>query len=351
MKCKVFGNFSILFAVIIIFTLCVTIIFAQSPSQNPSLEQKAPLQKLPQPIQESIGTGKVQKFLIVVRDAKSLEEVQSAFTAANFSKTETEEVKKQIETSASLKQKLDGLVSGAATAARSKREQFTRLTTSRTATLSKQMNDKRIADYNESVRKIRQSTDPTVRCMADTPTITTVSSVTPGVEFAVRGNGFGEYPGNVELVTVGYVFSAHITGWNSCTIYAQLGDYVSGVRANSQATVSITTTSGKKARGWADFKPALETKERSKDDWIYGGFWGASGDFTYWDFTLRNDWFVVSTNLRHYYRGHAEITSAAATNIPNGSTRTQVHAGVPALGYCSFDVIQSLAGPRGLSYK
>jgi hypothetical protein len=328
---------------------CVFFSSTLAQIQNPSQ------QKVPQTIQKPVAPSKVDAFLKVLQNETTLEEVQKAFEGAGFSNAEINEVKNRIEGSATLKQKLERLQNEAQAGMTAKADQYKRQSGSRVAVLSAKLNQQRVAQFNKGITAIKaadaKTFSPAVRCKADAPSITSVSPVTPGVEFAVEGMGFGEYPGIVELTTVGKVFSAHVTGWNSCTIYAELGDDVSGVRANAQASLSIKTTDGKITRALTSFTPALETSEQFNDGSVTGYYFGGSDDWTFWDYGLKNDWYVVGTSLEHGGDGHAEITSAAATNVPNGSAQTKVHAGVAGLGRSCFTVTQSLAGPRGLPFN
>jgi hypothetical protein len=334
------------------FAVAACVCFSVSLAQIQTTTQ----QKTPQTIQKSVALSKVDAFLKVLQNAATLKEVQSAFTAASFSSVEVEQIKSRIEGTATLKQKQEQLQNDQLAAMKAEALQFDRLAISRTLPLTTQLNEQRVAVYRKSILALRQSevantTDPAVRCQADAPSVTSVSGVTPGVEFAIRGKGFGEYAGTVELVTVGKVFSAHVTGWNSCTIYAQVGDDVTGVRADGQASISITTSTGKRVRAVASFKPALEVKEEIMREWLPGSVFGYSRDYVVWGYSLKNDWYVVATTLHHLFEGHAEITSAPATNVPNGSALTKAHAGVGAFARCAFTLKQSLAGPKGLSYK
>lgn len=318
--------------------------------------QKQVKPKTPATIQKPSTPSKVESFIAVLQKAKSLTEAREAFEKSAFSQAEIEQVKNRIEGTPALKAKLDDLQNKMKTAAQTERQQVSRMHTAQVATLQTELNTQRVATYRQEVLSVRQDPvanplDPAVRCMADAPTITRVTPVTPGVEFAIRGKGFGEHVGTVELATAGKVFVAHVTGWNSCTIYAMLGDHVSGVLKNPQAALSVTTKEGKKTRATADFSPAIETREGSEHDYVFGYYWGGSKDWTYWDFRLKNDWYVVSTSLRHFKDGHAEITSAPARNVPNGSARTRVHAGTAALGLSSFTVTLTLAGPKGLPHR
>jgi len=321
----------------------------QAQIQNPSQ------QKVPQTSQKPVAPSKVDAFLTILQNATTLEEVQKAFDGAGFSNAEIDQVKNRTEGSATLKQKLERLQNEAQAAMRAQADQYKRQSVGRMATLSAKLNQQRVAQFNKGIVAIKaidaKTFSPAVRCRADAPSITLVSPVTPGVEFAVEGMGFGEYPGTVELTTVGKVFSAHVTGWNSCTIYAELGDDVSGVLANPQASLSIKTTDGKITRGLTSFTPALETSEQTNDGQACSAFFGGQGDWTFWDYGLKNDWYVVGTSLDHTGDGHAEITSAPSTNVPNGSAQTKVHAGVAGVACSNFTVTLSLAGPRGLPFK
>jgi hypothetical protein len=334
------------------FTVVTCVCFSSTLAQiqNPSA------QKVPQTIQKPAAPSKVDAFLKILQNATTLEAVQNAFDGAGFSQAELDQLKTRTEGSAPLKQKLERLQNDARAAMRVQANQLKQQSASRTAALSTQLNQRRIADFKKRIVAIKaidtKSLDPAVRCRADAPSITSVSPVTPAVEFAVEGMGFGEYPGTVEITTGGKVFSAHVTGWNSCTIYAELGDDVSGVRANPQASVSITTTAGKITRGLTSFTPTLETSEQTNGDITCGHFYfGNHENWTFWDYGLKNDWYVVGTSLEHKQYGHAEITSAPATNVPNGSAQTKVHAGVAGVACSRFIVTLSLAGPKGLPYN
>lgn len=318
--------------------------------------QRPTKQKYPQTILRPAIPSKVDAFIKTLQGATTLEEVQKAFSGANLTKAEVDQVKNRIESSAALKQKLDQLQNVEVAAGKAMAKESSQAENARLTTLKNQINTERLDSYRKSILTIRQAavakrTDALVTCQADAPLITSVSPVTPAVEFAIQGRGFGDVAGTVEVVTAGKVFVAHVTGWNGCTIYAELGDNVAGVRANPQAVVSVTTREGKKTRTNVDFKPTLVTSQETKYDWVFGWYWGAKKDWTFWNFALKNDWYVASTSLTHYGQGHAEITSAPARNVPNGSARTKVHAGVAALGHSSFTVYLTLAGPKGLPYK
>ncbi len=333
------------FAVAVLF--CGSVAHAQVQAARPSA---------PPTIQKPVAPSKVDGFLKIVQNAATLAEVQKAFDGAGFTKAEVEQVKKRTDESPQLKAKLEDLLKQSQAARKAQVAEFERGSGVRMAALSKKLNEQRIAKFKTTIASARQQIgtkppDPATTCKADAPAVKSVSSVTPGVEFAVQGVGFGEYPGTVELSTGGKVFGARVNGWNSCVIYAVVGDDVSGVGANAQASVSVRTTEGKLTRGLTGFTPSLETAEQSANDAAVGYYLGRSKDWKYWDYVLKNDWYVVDTKLEHFHMGHAEITSAPPNNVPNAFARTYVHAGVAGLGASEFTVTQSLAGPKGLQYK
>jgi len=337
---------SVLFLIGIFLCICTSTTLAQQPLSQ---------QKLRQPVQMTTGTGKIDKFLNVLQSAKSLKEVQAAFSQANFSQAEAKQLQGQIEASPSLKQKLDGLYNQVNEAAKIKSAEKTREEAGQVAIAREQLNQKPMMAHRESINKIRQGTaamsvDPEARCQADAPTISEVSGVMPGVEFAVQGKGFGKDPGTVDVMTGGFVFPARVNRWNSCVVYAQLSANIQGVRPDNQAAVSLKTGAAKEVRYYTIFTPLMEIRVYTKDESLSGWYWGASKDYGFWNRVLKNDWYVLITGVvRFGDDGHAEITHAPPTNTPNCSTRTNVHAGIGGLGTVTFMVVQRIAGPMGTS--
>ena len=324
------------------------------------VQQAFSQQKLSQPVRKTTVTGKIDQFLKVLQGAKSLKEVQTAFNRAKFSKTEVRQLQGKIKSSSSLEKKLDGLYNQATAAARVESAKMNRQEAKRTAMAKAQLNKRLTAAHLKSVSKIRQSVaaismDPEVRCQADTPTIRDVSDVMPGVQFAIRGKGFGKDPGRVNVCTGGHTFRALIKKWNSCVVYAQLSySNISGVRSDDQSIVDLKTSAGKEISHSTRFTPLMETKFYSESDLLKGWFWGDSKDYIFWNRVLKNDWYVLGTGIKHHSAaaligGHAEITQAPPQNTLNCSTRTKVHAGVPGFGKCYFYVFQRIAGPLGMS--
>jgi hypothetical protein len=334
-----------IFLISIFICVCVSTTFAQQP-----LPQQKPLQIVP----KTIGTGKIDKFLSFFQTAKSLKDVQTAFTQANFTQAEVTQLQGRIEASPSLKQKLDGLYNQVNEAAKIESAKKTSEEARQVATANVQLNQNLMIAHQESTNKIKVGTgaalDPEVRCQADTPSISEVSGVMPGVEFAVRGMGFGKDPGTVDVMAGGFVFPARINRWNSCVAYAQLSADIQGVRPDNQAAVSLKTSAGREVRYYTRFTPLTEIRVYTEHGSILGQFWGASKDFYFWRTSvLKNDWYVLITGLIRYGggTGHAEITLLPPTNTPNCPTRTHVHAGVAALGSVGFTVAQRIAGPKG----
>ncbi|MFX0198528.1 MAG: hypothetical protein ACFFCW_20605 [Candidatus Hodarchaeota archaeon] len=317
------------------------------------VQQAFPQQKLSQPVQKMTGTGKIDQFLKVLQGAKSLKEVQAAFNQARFSKAEVKQLQSKIEASPSLKKKLDSLYNQAEAAARVESGKMESQEAKQTAIAVAQLNQNLKARHLQSIRSIKQVValmrDPEVRCKADAPSISEVSDVMPGVEFAIRGMGLGKDSGHVDVITQTRIFRARINQWNSCVVYAQLSSDIAGVRQDDQATVSLTTNVGIVVRHFARFTPLMETKFYQKQKALNGWYWGASKDYTFWNSVLKNDWYVLGTGLQHRLQGHAEITLAPPQNTPNCSSRTRVHAGVAAFGKCFFYVFQRIAGPKGTS--
>ncbi len=327
---------------------CLSGAFAQS--QNPAQH------KVSQPVQKSTAPSKVDGVIKVLESATSLKQVNDAFVAANLSKTEIETLQNRVNASAPLKQKLDRLQSDQRATFKVQADQFKHQAPVRIKALLARLNDRRLADFKKQISAIKQTnvgiiTNPAVSCKADATSIASVSPVTPGVEFHVDGKGFGEIAGSVQLMTGGQVFTAYVTAWNSCGCYALCDDNTIGVVPDPQALIVITTSDGRKTRAATNFTPIIDTVEETESDEADGFYFGRSEDWTYWNYTLKNDWYVVSTSLDHWGGGHAEITSAPATNVPGGAATTKVHAGVAGVGCSCFTVTLSLAGPKGLPYK
>ena len=339
-------NKSLLFLIGIFLWVSTSNTLAQQP-----LYQQKSLKLAP----ETTVTGKIDNFLSVLQGAKSLKEVQTAFIQASFSQAEVKQLEGRIEASPSLKQKLDGLYNQVNQAAKIKSAEKTREEAGQVAIAREQLNQKPMMAHRESINKIRQGTaamsvDPEARCQADAPTISEVSGVMPGEEFAVQGKGFGKDPGTVDVMTGGFVYPARVNRWNSCTVYAQLSANIYGVRQDNQAAVSLKTGAAKEVRYYTIFTPLMEIRVYTKDESLSGWYWGASKDYGFWNRVLKNDWYVLITGLVHHGEvGHAEITHAPPTNTPNCSTRTNVHAGIGGLGTVTFMVVQRIAGPMGTS--
>jgi hypothetical protein len=333
-----------LFLVGIFLFFCISTTLAQ---------QRLPQQKLPQPVKKTTGTGKIAQFLKVFQGAKSLQEARSAFNQAKFSRAEVSQLQRQIEASSSLKKKLDSLYNQEIAGARAESAKMNRQEAKQTLTAKAQLNNGLIARHRRSILSTKQVLakirDPEVRCKADAPTISEVSDVMPGVEFGIRGTGFGKDPGSVTVFTQGRPFPARINQWNSCVVYAQLSTTIEGVRADDQAAVELKTRAGKEFRYFTRFTPLMEIKFYQEWKSLRGWFSGATLDGRFWDRVLRNDWYVLGTGLRHRRDGHAEITFAPPRNTPNCSSLTRVHAGVAVFGVCFFDVFQRIAGPKGTS--
>jgi len=337
-------NKSLLFLIGIFLWVSTSNTLAQQP-----LYQQKSLKLAP----KTTVTGKIDNFLSVLQGAKSLKEVQTAFIQASFSQAEVKQLEGRIEASPSLKQKLDGLYNQVNQAAKIKSAEKTREEARQVTMAREQLNQKPIMAHQQSINKIRQSTaailDPEVRCQADAPTISEVSGVMPGEEFAVQGKGFGKDPGTVDVMTGGFVYPARVNRWNSCTVYAQLSANIYGVRQDNQAAVSLKTSAGKEVRYHTRFTPLTEIRVYTDSGGLNGAFWGASKDFYFWrDSVLKNDWYVLVTALVRYGdEGHSEIIFSPPINTPNCPTRTKVHAGVAALAGVGFAVVQRIAGPMG----
>jgi hypothetical protein len=336
---------SVFFLIGIFTWVCISTTLAQQPLSQ---------QKLLQPLQLTTSTVKIDKFLSVLQTATSLKDVQTAFIQANFSQDEIKQLQARIEASPVLKQKLDGLYKQGNEAAKIESAKKTTEEARQVAIVTAQLNQNLMIAHQEATNKIKVSfaaiQDPEFRCQADTPSISEVSGVMPGVEFAVQGMGFGKDPGTVDVMTGGFVYAARINRWNSCVTYAQLSPDIQGVRPDNQAAVSLKTSAGREVRFYTRFTPLTESRVYTNYDYIDGWFWGASKDYSFWNRVLKNDWYVLITGLQTYYsrgEGHAEITLSPPTNTPNCSTFTRVHAGVAALSWLGFDVLQRIAGPKG----
>ncbi len=337
---------------LLLFALALGVSFSNTAAQLKTVTK----QKTPQTIQQPLVRSKVDVFLDVVRKARTLKDVQQAFEGAGFTKDEVLQVQKQIESTSSLKSKVDALTNAATAQANTQLAQQERQSKSQAKTLSTQLNAQRIAEVRQLTAagarsRATQMLDPEVRCSADAPSISGVSKVTPGVEFFIDGKGFGKEPGTVDLMLAGRIYPARIERWNSCIVTAQLADNIEGFRADDQATISLRTGTGKEARAVATFSPVIDVRHESSAEYLAGGFFGASRDYYIFQYSLKNDWYVVSTTLSHYYDGHAELKGVPPVNVPNGVCHTRVHAGVAAFGKGLWSVMQTIAGPKGLPHK
>lgn len=316
--------------------------------------KKAPTQKSTQTIQKPPQPSKVEVFVAAVRNAQSLEDVQRAYAAAGLSREETAEAQRRVEGTPLLKTKLESLVSAAMRSADAAGARELKNAENAATMHTAQMNQQRISRALASGevltrRSAAQAVDPNVRCAADIPSIAEVSTVTPGAEFAVEGKGFGSERGNVDLLLGGSVFPARILAWNSCLVRAKVVDDITRVTKDIKAAVVLRTVSRKEARAPALFMPALDSYTSHRREVLWGGFFGKSGDYGYFDFALQNDWVVASTTILHLHDGHAKLVSVPPINTPGVNAYTKAHAGVAAFGKCEFHVFQKLVGPKGLS--
>jgi hypothetical protein len=310
--------------------------------------------KTTEPVQLGFDRGKIDNFLKVLQGAQSLKEAQTAFNQAKFSKDEATGLQRQIESSPTLKAKLDGLYNQEMAAAKIEMDKMKAVEAQQMKIAEAQLNKELVTAQQASFSRLTKQRvalllDPEVRCRADAPSIGEVSEVMPGEQFVIQGMGLGKDPGTVDVMVGGFVFPAVINSWNSCQVLAQLSANIKGVRPDNQAAVSLKTSTGREVRHFTKFTPLMEEKYYGERDSCAGWFTGRSTTYTYWDRVLKNDWYVKTTWLHHWGEGHAEITQAPPENMPHFSTFTLVHAGVAAFGICSFCCYQIIAGPKGTS--
>jgi hypothetical protein len=362
-----------------------------APVQNAVLGQKNPVPVTPQQAEKSttpqekrmpllrqepgFGTGKatakVEDFLKSVQTARSLAELKAASTRANISQGEIDQVKKAIESSPVLKQKIEQFRKEAEAAAQPAFEQFKRKIAAKVETAKSELIAKQAAI--ERPRAGYKAQQYGVDCPYDVPVISSIKSteegepIQPGIQFGIFGKGLGTGPGAVDLLIQGRTFPVQIQKWNNCVVWATLNrDDVSGVHADLGAIISLRTNTGRETRQTTRFKPTLVFVS-SADDRDLGLYdqchstlcFGSSCDTTFWKmFALKNDWCIVSVVFDYSVNesggpgsGHAELTKSPPLNTPNCSAETHVHAGASGCAAVYFSVHILIEGPKGVPYK
>jgi len=302
---------------------------------------------------------KVQNFLKFIPAAKSLSEVRTAFEKANFSQSEIDQLKKAITSSPALTQKINQLVSQARALMKPKIDQnkqtaLANLEAMKTKYVASQLQKAAMtqAQIQERIKNIIATA-----CVSDSPIIESISGapIEPGVSFEVHGKGFGKGPGSIDLMVEGFVYRAIINRWDECYVWASLTPEISGLRASNYATLVLRTGGGRETNKVASFQPLLEfTYLYDWDEFDFTS--GGSNDYILNNYQLKNDWFVSSRNFNYFVdggagSGHAEITYASDLNVPNGSARTNVHAGCSWLAIVDWGLYTYIFGPKGLAYK
>ncbi len=303
---------------------------------------------------------KVQNFLKVIQAATSLAEVRTALDKAKFTQSEFDQLKKAITSSPTLTQKINQLVSQARALMKPKMDQ---LEQAALANLEA-MKTKYVASLQQKAAMTQAQIQENIKniiataCVSDSPIIESVSGapIMPGVSFAVHGKGFGKGPGSIDLMVEGFVYRAIINRWDECYVWASLTPEISGLRASNYATLVLRTAGGRETNKVTSFQPLLEFTYLY--DWDEFNFTsGGSNDYILNNYQLKNDWFVSSRNFKYFVdsstggSGHAEITYASDLNVPNGSARTNVHAGCSWLAIVDWGLHTYIFGPKGLAYK
>jgi hypothetical protein len=355
------------------------------------------------PSLESAKTSsKVEGFLKSVQAARSLAEVRAAIPNANFSQVELDQIKKQIDSSPALRQKIETFVNQRRAEFKKEGEMLKNRVDAKAAALAA----KRVPEINKSLRKESQFKQKTAvlakfgdrrSCESDVPVVTGIEanipeqSIQPGQEFGIRGKGLGTGPGAVDLMTQGHIFPVHITEWTNCIVWARLDpDEVVGVRADPAAIISLRTNTGRETRYETKFQPTLvcitgfppfrfgQPIQPGNYDWalnaggslepdtgdyllaffaMWSGCTGNSGDWTVTDFTLKNDYcieqivFDSASDSGDPGDAHAEITASPPLHTPNCSARTNVHAGTKLCYKIYWGLNLWVIGPKGLPFK
>ena len=323
---------------ILLISVCVCALLSFSFSQR--TRQK--------PALKTMGADKIEQFLKAIQAAKSFEEMQAAFTQADFTPAELNQLKDKIEASPTLKQKIDQLFERKKAEAQPQIEEHRRIIAAKLqASKSQQIAEQKRVYQGPALQFIN-------KCPANLPSVSRVEgTVKPGVEFAVVGKGLGSAPGSVDLMLPGpgRTYAALISSWNECGVIARLSEEITGVRASNEATLVLKRSDGKEARKVTSFQPLLEYAAIYDHGWCEGHFFGCSKDWYLNNFNLINDYFVYDRNFESVFDGNAKITFASPLNIPNGSARTDVHSGVAAFGNNLWMLHTFIAGPKGLPYK
>lgn len=339
----------------------------QTAKATTGQEKPMPILKQQPGIETGKRTTKVEAYLKSVETAQSLEEVRAGFAKAGLSQSEAEGLKREIEASPALKQKLEGLVRQDQTKVQAKVTQFKREASAKVEALKTQYatsQQVKIRTAEGLLSKMRPGACPP----SDKLIIEKISGepIEPGVVFAVSGKGFGSDRGSLDLMFGGHTYPAFIMEWTECYVHARLSDEITAVRPSKDAMLVLKKPDGKEIRQPTSFQPLLEYASIIDEEGItydselvpgllLGGAavdLGESKDWTKNNFQLINDWVVKDRVLQvSSHRGHAEITSASALDTPNGSARTDVHAGREAYGYARWTLSTCVVGPKGLPYR
>lgn len=334
---------------------------------SPQTVQKAPVK--PAPAGKTTGPvpGKVDQFLKVVQEAQTINEVRIAFDKAAFNPSETAALKTRIESSATIRKRIEQLQAQAMKEMTPATAQGKRTAKADFQKLNRELAERQRAQFSEQGARIRQAltasakqrvtaqTEAAIRCQSDIPVVEKVyGPVMPGVEFGIEGRGFGTIAGSIDVLVDGHIFRASVNEWTPCYIYAKLAANIDGVRQRT-ATVSLRISDGKEASQQVMFVPVMEARMETADRLLLSGYCcGNHHDWNVFGFRLINDWTVSSVGLSYWLHdgdGHAETTSEPPKNYENVNAEVRVHGGVSGFATIGIDVTLYLVGPKGLAYK
>jgi hypothetical protein len=322
----------------------------QAAKTTPGQEKPMPVLKQAPGIETGKRTPKVETFLKSIETAQSLEEVRTGFDKVGLSQSEADGLKREIEVSPVLKQKLEGLAKQDEPKAQAKLAQFKREASTKVEALKAQYSTSQQAKMKKAEgalpRVLPGSCPPSEYLIIDR---ILGAPIEPGVVFAVEGKGFGAERGSIDLMVGGHTYPAFISEWTACYVHARLSDEISGLRASNEAMLVVNRADGKVLRLPTSFIPLMETM----DIYDHGEVGlGGSEDWKLNDFNLKNDWFVIDRAFHAWApHGHAEITYASDLNVPNGSARTNIHGGCLFIGEARWSLHTIVRGPKGLPYR
>ena len=297
---------------------------------------------------------KIKNLMTAIQRATSLEEVDEAYTKAALTQSEADSLEALIKASPHLQSKLRALAEKEEATAKDE-------VNAKDEELERRI-EKAKEEFVQSITAAAASTVAAVKAdaaklertsRADAPAISKISHARVGKELFISGNGFGEKRGTVILVTQGKSFNTHWVSWTQCLISVLVPDYITGVKGDKKATVSLTTAEGKTATGNTEFVPVYSVATRAAEVFCKGGYYLGSGscDKIFWNSKLKNDWELTDNHLKRlkYSGGHAEIKEASPLHVPNGLARVKVHSGANYFAMALYTLYQSARGPRGLS--